>query len=90
MGVGIITSNPGELPSIPDLQGLSSSPFPCVSRLLCPPVQCSSKEASSQRQKPSWAESSDPRAPSLRDPPPQMEVVLPCRPQCFVLAVYIA
>ena len=61
---------PGRTSPIPDLQGRSSTPFPCASTLLRPPVQCSSKEPSSQRQKPSWAESSDPTAPSLRDPHP--------------------
>lgn len=95
VGVGT-TSNPGELPPIPDLQGRSSSPFPCASRLLRPPVQCSSKEASSQRQKPSWAESSDPTAPSLRDPHPDgsrpalsSTAVGTCRGHCVKLSPHL-
>ena len=74
MGMEVITSNPGELPSIPEPAGRVQLPLPPCVQAAPSAHPCPIKEASSPKEKPSWAESQ----------PPPCETPLPegSRPLC--------
>ena len=66
MGVEVIMSNPGELPSIPEPAGRVQLPLPLCVQAAPSARPCPIKEASSPKEKPSWAESQPPPCESPR------------------------